>query len=123
MAADKGRQGNSPWHTCSDGVTTVVVSYKECRLGGWHNGQQQVVDFGFDGLCHKALILFAAQHQMRQHVGQTAHVERMVGVVVVAIVVTVMGVLMMTAMAVYLCLKDEPYLVGTIVMMVRHYSM
>ena len=57
---------------------------------------------------------------MGEHVGKSAYIERMVGVMVVAFVVTSMLEMLVAAMAVNLCLKNESCFVHTIMMMVRH---
>ena len=73
-----------------------------------------------DNHSQQLLVFFAVQHQVRKHVGESAQIKRMVGVMLVTIVVLVM---LMAAMTVDFGLKNKPYLVRTVVMMVRHSSM
>ena len=73
---------------------------------------QQVVCFGLDQKGEELLILFRVKHQVREHVGQMADAEGMVGMFV-----AVVGMVMVAAMAGDFCLKNKTGLLPAIMVM------
>ncbi len=60
---------------------------------------------------------------MGEHVGKTADVERVVGMVAVAVMAAVVRMMLVAAMTIDFGLKNKPHLVRTIVVVVRYNSM
>ena len=120
MAASKWRQWQCPWLVRAGRRCQPAFGSRDCRTHCGQHCQQEVVNLGLHHLCHQVLVFLGVQHQMGEHVGKTADVKRVVGMVAVAAMAAVVRMMLVAAMAIDFGFKNKSRPFRTIVVMVRH---
>lgn len=88
------------------------------RQGGLGKEVENLMDIGLEGKGKSRLIVLGADDQMREHVGQLAHIERMVRVPTILSIGT--AAMVMVTMAGEFGLENKATLIIAVVVMVRH---